>query len=351
MRRVALLTSLIALLCSTYYAVGQSPDEEHRITLYPGWSAVGWLGKPASIGDLFQQLPQDVSWVYHWNANEQTWRSHSRNSDANATAILSTGQAIYILVHEHEAVEWQQQPAPLVKSIVLEVGYNLVAWAGADDTPFEQVVESFGDALSGAWHWSHSQQTWEWLNASEPHRESDRINRGDPLWIVVDQEAEFRPAAGVYPRVTLWGESHATQTVLMQVDNAVRKTVDFITEQYQLYAFSESDWSITFLVEDWLGGWQGQEFADTETEKTVRQLDDLHKRRKLEESVDGCFGLVNGEGLLLAFFPNSESTRASCLDDKGSGLLVHEYIHVVQHAFNYRDTPLWLVEGHARWVE
>ena len=350
MRRFVLPVVTIALLFSLTYSVGQSSAEAHRTTLHWGWNAVGWLGEPTTFGDLFAQLPQDVLEVYLWDSREESWTRHRRSSATESTGVVSVGESIVFWSPGTQTVEWHHPRTVLVKPIALETGANVVGWAGAHNTPFQQVVESVGDALKAAAYWNGPLQKWEYLNSANPQQESKSIKRGDVLWMVVDEDARYHPA-GRYPKVTLWGEGHTSATVLTQVDNAVRQAVDFIDERYQLYAFVGSGWSIAFRVEDWLEGWQGREFANTPTETTVQQLHDLYKRRDREGHKSGCFGLANSEGLLLAFFPDSQRTAKACLNDSGSGMLVHEYVHVVQHAFEYPITPSWLVEGHARWVQ
>ncbi len=352
MHRVALLAVLIAIFCSTTYAIAQPPGETHRVTLHPRLNAVAWLGETTSISDLFQHLPQEVYWVFHWNSNQQTGRWYGRDSDAESTSLVSTGQSMYIWGAANQTVRWEQQSALLVEFIALTVGRNDLAWAGDDEASFAQVVSSIGDALTSAQYWDRVREKWISLDVGDPSQETKRFNRGDTLVAYVDREARYHPAAGSYPDFRWWWDEDPNTAVMNQIDNAVRKTVDYIAEEYRLHAFAESGWSIAFGAEAWLNGWQGRRHVDTETGIKVMQLRDLIERVKSETNTEGCFGLVNGEGLLLVVFPTSGSVPTTCLDDQGSGVLVHEYTHVVQRAFRYPlDTPTWLVEGHARWVE
>ena len=138
MRLLSLVAvALAALLLTIALASAQEPPESQSATrLEPGLNLVGWVGEPASVSQLFREIPQLES-VWAWDTELDDWTVAGRNTPQwlGGLGHVTAGMGLRLVLGGEESFLWQRSTEPTRGLVELRTGWNLVAWSGADDTP------------------------------------------------------------------------------------------------------------------------------------------------------------------------------------------------------------------------
>ncbi len=342
---VLLAALALAVVSPTAGLRAQAAGDVITTTLGPGDNLVGWMAESASVEDLFEAIPAAEA-VYAWDAEAGEWLMASPSAPAalNSLAELSPGMGLRIRIGGGEPVDWTRSATPAGGIVRLSAGFNLVGWLGPDDSPISYLALGIGTSFRAAHSWDAA--SGEYLRHDDGSPAGDaafpRANRGDAIWIEVEQEVNWLQPTGVSPRVE-YPTGEPQLGVTPKIEEALADTLEFFGTTYGIQA---EPGQLTIYVAKNVGALI-----------QALEITDYDERRRIERLWDRSGGWASRRGGRTYFvlkqehwgaFAHVQTTIwAKC------NVLFHEYFHVVQYQLRgyYRSSPDWLVEGTAERME
>lgn len=335
---VALL-SLVARDVARSEEVSLEPPTAGSVRLLePGSNLIGWLGDTRSVERLREEIPE-ISSVEEWDTQAQRF--------AQAEA-LEPGRGYRILMSGDESILWEPPDDPVLGTVRLRRGRNLVAWLGPDDWSIDRVVQGIGSSFVQA-EWSTHV-----YRPAEPGAlmTLPAVERGAALWIEVSRNVNWLQPTGKLPTIRFPGG--ATPELKAQVESDLEIAIRFFRESFGFEAdatkfkvFVPTD--VEALIDTYRHD-APERVATAELLASLRSFYRLH----------GGW-VANGDRLVIKEFHWYEGHERSGPDRRLQSrrhLVAHEYAHVVQDQlrdFGSRATPSystgWLVEGTAEWAD
>ena len=162
-------------------------------TLHPGWNMAAWLGPEAPVTDIFDAVPALVR-VGGWDAVEQRYRWRMPNIvPRNGLRVLTTGMGLWLELGGDAPVEWTRDAREESVLLSLDLGRNLVGWAGRDGFATTEAFARFGDLLVAASRWDAEAQAYEQYRSGTAAGANtlDALNHGDALWLELTGAARW----------------------------------------------------------------------------------------------------------------------------------------------------------------
>ena len=231
-------------------ATADEPEAQTLTTqLLPGWNMVAWLGPETPAPELFDAIPA-LRQISAWDSEEQRYRRALRTgTPPDGLRRLTVGMGLWLRVGGNEPVEWTR---PLYEGHVLlslRSGRNLVGWTGRDGASFAEAAGRVGDALVLASRWNAETQSYELFGP--PAKDSLRLNRGEAIWVELNDDARW------WQWASFDGRAEPTLTSLGDVPD---ETEAAIGQQFQaLQSFFRERFG------DWPGDYRVDVAADWES--------------------------------------------------------------------------------------
>jgi len=153
--------------------------------LLPGFNLAGWIEPEASVGELFEAIPE-LKAVYAWDAAEQRYRSSSAQRGGDLTT-LTPGMGLWLEIDGEEQVIWTRSghPDPAAGLITLREGWNLVAWVGSTGVGLGEAVAGLGSGIETALTWDAEGKRFGYYvpGAEELTGPVPVLSLGDALWL------------------------------------------------------------------------------------------------------------------------------------------------------------------------
>ena len=395
---LGLLVSLVALLATglTVASADEDIDEASsseiiETTLHPGDNVVGWVGAAAPAERLFS-LIRNLEAVYAWDAPKRRWlaaypsrripaslgdfvypRALPDPANAGSRSELTSitpGMGLVLQIGGDAPVTWERSGIPARGAIELRTGWNLVSWQGLDNTTVREAVRGLGSPFDSMFvQTAPPKNRWQFLNDSilKDTNAEMRLLRGEGIWVNVNRPAVWLQPTGLLPvvRFTGGGSKEVQQRILEDVEAAI----EFFRTQYAIEADATQFWI----------------YAAVDQESLIATLNQDVHRDDFPELHTENFDTIRGQwsssaawvggGLMVVKQhqwrdPNYYREVGDSGKEvwEGHHTMVHEYAHVVQAHISslysvlgtefFRDsgyfeskTPLWIVEGTARFVE
>lgn len=186
MRRIVRVGAWLAAFLALMIGLGlfSSPervtasDDTVTNVLQPGWNLAGWTEPAAPVETIFERIPE-LQVVYSWDANFQRFRLAMRTDPGGLGDLrrLTPGMGLWLGIGGGDSVTWTR---PLVREASvarLSPGWNLVVWAGEDDTPANDALEAIEDILR--------------FVSDDDGRALRTLATGDVVWVEVDTAREW----------------------------------------------------------------------------------------------------------------------------------------------------------------
>lgn len=266
--------------------------------LVPGWKLGGWTEQEAGVEAIFEEI-SELEAVHAWDASEQRFRSAfaSGSQVLGDLDTLTPGMGLWLFVGGTETVEWTRPLLPESGFVLLEDGWNLVAWSGEDSVAVDRALTALRAELRAAAAWeADTGQALHYTSADPTTGNTlQRLARGGALWIEVSED---RP----------WLQPGVPVPVEFGVD---------YSEDRQSELRALIDTALTFYA---------HRFGVFVPGITVRYQDDNERN---------CF-----------YFGRTIFLKERCWTAIG-----HEYGHAIQeHLAGGGTSPRWIIEGTAnRW--
>ena len=320
-----------------------APSQEQRspgnaASLQPGANLIGWLGEALPVERLREEIPA-VTAVESWNPLAQ------RFAPAEA---LEPGRGYLIVLSGDEPIQWEPPEDPVLGTVRLRRGRNLVAWVGPDGWTIDRVVQGVGSSFLRA----------EWSDHVYRPADSDSVvglptvKRGAAIWIEVSRNVNWLQPTGKEPTIRF--SVGAPAGLKAQVESDLQTVIQFYREYFGLEA--DATQFIVFIPSD------------------VEALIDMYQRDAPEQvateesraSLRSFYGMHGGWVSLgklvviqaLNWYEDHEPSGPRRRVQSRRHLVAHEYAHVLQHQLRSfgdgaspSDTTQWLVEGTATWAE
>ena len=347
--------ALAALLLSIAPASAQEPPESQTATrLEPGLNLVGWVGEPASVSQLFREIPQLES-IWAWDAELDDWIVAGRDAPEwlGGLGRVTAGMGLRLVLGGEEPFLWQRSTEPTRGLVELRAGWNLVAWSGADSAPIEQVAKGIGWSLRELRRWNATNQQWAvWTSpersaqliaasatdqaATNEEAEPITVQRGEALWVNTARSVNWLQPADILPRLVFPGG--ASDALQARVREDLESVLAFYGQQYGIQA--DPDFTI-YVAKDVDALIQAQKDDGDEID-----ADGEASIRALWNRAGGWAGgkIVTKQTSWPEDLSTSEISWARYT-------LTHEYFHVLQEQLSHLQASQWLVEGTADWVE
>ncbi len=285
-------------------------------TLHPGWNMAAWLGPEAPVTDIFDAVPALVR-VGGWDAAEQRYRWRMPNIvPRNGLRVLTTGMGLWLELGGDAPVEWTRPAREESVLLSLDLGRNLVGWAGRDGFATAKAFARFGDLLTGAWRWDAEAQAYERYGrgAATGANTLDALDHGDALWLELTGAARWWQSGRGPSPVMFVGEVPEAQQAQIR---------DWVHDTRAVYA---ERWAVEAPFASYVGD------VEALTPKYV----------EIRGGSPGNLCANYGSSVVFA--------RIGCIS---AGTYPHEYFHTLQEALRgYRrvDVPGWMIEGSASWA-
>ena len=344
-----LLTLTIALVSA------QEPPESQTATrLEPGLNLIGWVGEPASVSQLFNEIPQ-LEAVWAWDAELDDWIVAGRATPEwlGGLGRVTAGMGLRLVLGGEEPFLWQRSTEPTRGLVELRTGWNLVAWSGADRAPIEQVAKGIGWSLRELRRWNAANQQWEiWTSperstqliatkatdqaTTDEEAEPVTVRRGEALWINTARSVNWLQPTDILPRLVFPGG--ASDALQARVREDLESVLAFYGQQYGIQA--DPNFTI-YVAKDVDALIQAQKDDGDEID-----ADGEASIRALWNRAGGWAGgkIVTKQTSRPEDLSTSEISWARYT-------LTHEYFHVLQEQLSHLQASQWLVEGTADWVE
>lgn len=325
-RRSVLLGFLLAavglahgLLLAPATAIEDDPATT-TTELHLGWNLAGWTEDESDVTAIFEAIPS-LELVLAWDPEAQWFRWAARDASGADASLdtLTPGMGLFLYIGGGEPVSWTRPVVAAAALIEAREGWNLVAWGGTDGVTVE-------DALSGRpelvelWGWSGERQH---LLQHEPEpvaspRTSHELSRGGAIWIRSSAQARWLQQGWAQPRVVLLDDVAVEERAALRAgwESAQRF-------QAQHFGVITSDFTVYI----------GEHYT----------------------SIAGSYREAFGRDI-----PSHQCATAwgravfIVLSTCTNSPFAHEYFHIVQQhlsTHDYRETPEWLYEGSAEYVE
>ena len=347
--------ALAALLLTIALASAQQPPESQNGTrLEPGLNLVGWVGEPASVSQLFHEIPQLES-VWAWDAELDDWIVAGRNAPEwlGGLGRVTAGMGLRLVLGGEEPFLWQRPTEPTRGLVKLRTGWNLVAWSGANGAPIEQVAKGIGWSLRELRRWNAANQQWTaWTSperstqliatnaadqgATDEETKPPTVRRGEALWVNTARSVNWLQPTDILPRLIFPGG--ASDQLQARVREDLEAVLAFHGQQYGIQA--DPDFAV-YIPKDVEALFQAyRDDGDEISDAWAAHI------RALWNSVRGWAG---GEIVLAqTWWPENLSAADIAL---ARYTLTHEYFHILQGQLSDNQASLWLVEGTATWAE
>ncbi len=329
-----LLTALFIVLVASL-AMGPglaSADEsdvesDSPVLLEPGYNFVGWIAESMAVGDLFEAIPE-IEIVWYWDAAERYWRWAAPAAPARLWTLdaINPGMAVLVWNGSEESVPWVAQTEPAFGRIELHQGTNWVSWAGPSGWSIEDVARGIGRSLLHIEVGEHDSRT----SRSPEEVQSRTILRGDPIVVEVARDVPWLQPTGSLPKISFFGDfSEERQAYYTDI---VREVVDYSGITFGVEADPTA-------LEMWI--FKDEVLDSAELSNEVREVLAYHVSR----------GIATGSGKRVVF-PVGDSPLLTGREVYAS-VMLHEYFHAVQQQLSGKNysAPIWIVEGHAQWME
>ena len=361
LQRLALpfAAALAALLIATGFANAQEPPETQTATrLEPGVNLVGWVGEPASVSQLFREIPQLES-IWAWDAELDDWVVAGRGAPEGLGWLwrVSPGMGLRLALGGEEPFLWQRPTEPPSGLVKLRTGWNLVAWSGADSAPLEQVAKGIGWSLRELRRWDAANQQWTtWTSperstqliaisatdqaTTDEETEPVTVRRGEALWVNTARSVNWLQPTDILPRLVFPGG--ASDELQARVREDLESVLAFYGQQYGIQANPNFSVYIPKDVEALIQAQKadGDEIDDAEAASLRARWNRV-----------GAWAWAGSDGRIVvkqAKWPEDLSTSEIA---RARYTLTHEYFHILQRHLSDASASQWLVEGTANWVE
>ena len=351
---LAIATVLAALFLSVGLAAAQDPPETATATrLEPGLNLVGWVGEPAPVSQLFQQIPK-LEAIWAWDAELRDWIVAAPGAPEwlGGLGRVTAGMGLRMQLSGDEPFFWQRSTEPTRGLVKLRTGWNLVAWSGADGAAIGDVVKGIGWSLRTVRRWNAVKQQWDiWTSPersaqviantgadqdADSEAETPGIRRGEALWIEVARAVNWLQPTEILPRLFFPGG--ASQELQTRVHEDLQATLSFFRDQYGIQAAPDFTVYVAKDVDALI-----QAYKDD-----GQDVDEAYEasERALWNRADGWGG--SKVVVKQSHWPDDLSTNEIVW---ARYLVTHEYFHVLQWQLLRRSNVQWLVEGTANWAE
>lgn len=211
------LTILVAWNVARSEEVFQEPLAAEPVKLLqPGNNLVGWLGDTRAVERLRSDI-SEISIVEEWDTRAR------RFVQAEA---LEPGRGYRIVLSGDESVRWEPPEDPVLGTVRLRRGRNLVAWLGPDNWKIDRVVQGIGSAFVQA-EWS----THTYASADSGSATTlPPIKRGAALWIEVSRNVNWLQPTGMLPTIRFPGG--ATPELIAQVESDLETVIRYFRESF-----------------------------------------------------------------------------------------------------------------------
>ena len=346
--------TLAALLLSIALASAQGPPESQNGTrLEPGINLVGWVGDPASVSQLFREIPQLES-IWAWDAELDDWIVAGRATPEwlGGLGRVTAGMGLRFVLGGEESFLWQRPTEPTRGLVKLRTGWNLVAWSGADGAPIEQVAKGIGWSLRELRRWNAANQQWTaWTSperstqliatsatdqdATGEEAKPVTVRRGEALWVNTARSVNWLQPTDILPRLVFPGG--ASDALQARVREDLESVLTFYGQQYGIQADLDFTIYVAKDVDALIQAYRddGDEINDAEAASI---------RARWDRS-----GGWLGRGIVVkqASWPEDLSTNDISW---ARYTLTHEYFHILQWQLRDSQANRWLSEGTAEWA-
>lgn len=226
-RRIALaaipvLSIAIALIASSA-SISSANEDEFTTTLHPGWNLVGWIHADASVGSLFEQIPE-LDRIVDGSGTSATRDS---TGEQGSLRLLLLGEGYWLRVDADGPVEWSRPASRLESPVDVAAGVSIVAWTGGDNVPVGEALGNLGDNLRIAWRWDASAQEFRsWFpQRYAPYADDLGLRRGDAIFIRVIAATRWDHTTTDYPRFTFDSQvpNDLNRTIVADVQSVISR--------------------------------------------------------------------------------------------------------------------------------
>ena len=304
---------------------------------------IGWIGQRTSTASLFRSAPEIQS-IQVWDTASAKWRVSTRGNVSNVSSV-HPGMGLKLQLKPGASFSWKRPMQPVRGLVELQVGDNLVAWAGSDNTPISEVARGIGQAFREARLWNDAEQRFDRYSAEGLRTTNTQatIDRGDALWVTVSRNLHWLQPAGLMPRVVFAGA--VSQEVRTMMRQEMRDAIDYYYDTFGV----EADGSLYTV------------YVAADVNSLVRTIGgDAEDQRDIRFSwlcSTGWFNHQDRYVVLKSEYWDDVVTNGPVVGrlDSAREVLTHEFFHVLQDQL--QDDlhgeivpPLWLVEGTATWA-
>ena len=191
LKRFTVTTVALAFLALTLVPARGVADaqasEDFTTLLQPGLNMVGWTHPETGVDALFEDIPE-LEAVYAWDAKDQRFVVAYRHSAGGAFDLttLTPGMGLWLSVTGSEPVPWTRAASAdgVAGLTVLRQGWNLVAWAGSDDTGADVAVEGVVSSVTSVATWDPAAGRYSNYSPEDGAGTAvPRLRHGDALWV------------------------------------------------------------------------------------------------------------------------------------------------------------------------
>jgi len=316
--------------------MGIEPADEIATALRPGMNVIGWTAEPAPVSRLFSEIPE-LSTVWKWDALNGRWRGAARDGvagDGSGFGIIQPGDGIVLVLKAGRSAEWERKVAPVYGRVELDRGLNLVAWAGRDEVPLAHALKGIGTSLISATIWDPDDGRWRSSSDLGPDAV---INRGDALWVRVEQRIKWLQPTYLMPA------THFPGDVPLAVQQAAREGLQDVLQHFdEKYAIQADPFELDVYFPS-----SCDAFVDY-----VRAAGDSRGTREHTCYRANGYATWSGETVVRLGTPLTDGQTSVAAGTLAT--LAHEYTHQVQFSLTDRrgwglPAPDWLVEGSASY--
>ncbi|PZC43277.1 MAG: Rare lipoprotein A [Chloroflexi bacterium] len=176
---------------------GPTIDESFSLeVLQPGWNAVGWTAR-TNAAEIAEALGEGGGVLFTFDGASQRFRRFGRDVPAslNDLTVLEDGDGVLIYVDDASGAVLPRPPLGEPRAQILNEGFNLVAWTGAEASVAE-AARSLGAALVAAFAWDALEQRYRVYRPGQAViSDLDVVRPGQALWLLLDADAVWDPNA------------------------------------------------------------------------------------------------------------------------------------------------------------
>lgn len=288
-----------------------------------------------------RRIPE-ITAVHAWDATRQ--RQYTPTN-------LTAGMGVRITLTGEESKTWRRSATPVRGLVELRPGRNLVAWAG-QETTIADATRGIGTSLIRSWKADGS----------------SAVKRGDALWVDVSRNVNWLQPTGLIPTIRFTGG--VTKEIQNRIREDVLAAIALFRKQYGIEADASTLWIYAAVDQESL----------IESLRVDALRDDFPARHSkgdfswVRGSWSSSGAWVQGNNLIFVKQQHWRDSNHRIEHDNGSStwrgraFMVHEYSHIVQAQLSTieslstsdyfgdigywrSNSPTWLYEGAATWVE